>query len=114
MSEVLPGNHWRARHDKMKMKLHFLCVWAILPVTVEVWSLFAHLIPQEALSRMERGRRRQAIVPDFRLEMPSFTGVTQGETMPKLAELKMISCCKTWYAPGSNVRGTDESQWTSV
>ena len=104
MSEVLPGDHWRQRHDKMKMKIHSLCIWARLPVTVEVWSLFAHLIPQEALNRMERGRKRQAIVPDFRIEMPSATG----GTIAQLAELKMISCCESWYTPGSRVRGTDK------
>ena len=104
MSEVLPGDHWRIRHDKMKMKIHSLCIWARLPVTVEVWSLFAHLIPQQALNRMERGRKRQAIVPDFRIEMPCATG----GTMAQLAELKMISRCESWYTPGSGVRGTDK------
>ena len=88
----------------MKMKIHSLCIWARLPVTVEVWSLFAHLIPQDALNRMERGRKRQAIVPDFRIEMPCATG----GTMAQLAELKMISCCESWYTPGSRVRGTDK------
>ena len=58
MSEILPGDHWRIRHDKMKMAIHSLCVWSRLPVTVEVWGLFAHLIPAEALNRMERGRKR--------------------------------------------------------
>ena len=92
MSEILPGDHWRFRHDKMKMKIHSLCIWARPPVTVEVWSLFSHLIPQECLNRMERGRKRQAIVPDFRIEMPTGTG----GTMAQLAELKMISCWKSW------------------
>ena len=106
MSEILPGDHWRFRHDKMKMKIHSLCIWARPPVTVEVWSLFSHLIPQECLNRMERGRKRQAIVPDFRIEMP--TG-TRG-TMAQLSELKMISCFKSWYpaGSGSGVRGTDK------
>ena len=103
MSEILPGDHWRARHDKVKMSIHSLCVWARLPVTVEVWGLFSHLIPAEALTRMEKGRKRQAIVPDFRLEMP----IPTGGTRPQLAELKMISCCETWYPAGSRVRATD-------
>jgi hypothetical protein len=104
MSEILPGDHWRIRHDKVKMAMHSLCVWARLPVTVEVWALFSHLIPAEALTRMERGRKRQAIVPDFRLEMPSPTGGSS----PQLAELKIISCCETWYPAGGRVRGTDK------
>ena len=103
LSEVLPGDHWRARHDKLKMAIHSLCVWARLPVTVEVWGLFSHLIPAQALTRMERGRKRQAIVPDFRIEMPT----PNGGTSPQLAELKIISCCETWYPAGSNTRGTD-------
>ena len=104
MSEVLPGDHWRTRHDKVKMSLHSLCVWARLPVTVEVWGLFSHLIPAAGLTRMERGRKRQAIVPDFRLEMPT----PAGGTSPQLAELKIISCCESWYPAGGNVRGTDK------
>ena len=84
MSEILPGDHWRIRHDKVKMAIHSLCVLASLPVTVEVWGLFSHLIPAVSLTRMERGRKR----PDFRIEMPTPTGVT----FPQLAELKIISC----------------------
>ena len=53
MSEVLPGDHWRVRHDTIKVSIHSLCVWARVPVTVEVWGLFSHLIPAEALTRME-------------------------------------------------------------
>ena len=73
-------------------------------MTVEVWGLFSHLIPAEALTRMERGRKRQAIVPDFRMDLPS----PNYETRTQLAELKVISCCKSWYTPGSEVRATDK------
>ena len=104
MSEILPGDHWRTRHDRIKMAIHSLCIWARVPVTVEVWGLFSHLIPAEALTRMERGRKRQAIVPDFRLDLPS----PNYETRTQLAELKVISCCKSWYTPGSEVRATDK------
>ena len=71
--------------------------------SVEVWGLFSHLIPAEALTRMEKGRKRQAIVPDFRLTMPTPTG----GSISQLAELKIISCCESWYPVGSKVRGTD-------
>ena len=104
MSEVLPGDHWRTRHDRIKMAIHSLCIWARVPVTVEVWGLFSHLIPAQALTRMERGRKRQALVPDFRLELPCPTGGTK--TM--LAELKVISCCRSWYTPGAQVRATEK------
>ena len=68
--------------------------------------MFSHLIPNEALSRIEGGRKRQGLVPDFRLEMPS----TTGGTTYRLAELKVISCCDTWYKPGAsvNARGTEK------
>ena len=104
MSEILPGDHWRIRHDNVKMAIHSLCVWVRLPVTVKVWGLFSHLIPAEALTRMERGRKRHAIVPDFRREMLTPTGGSS----PQLAELKIISCCETWYPAGGRVRGTDK------
>ena len=32
---------------------------------MEVLGEFSHLIPQKGLSRMERGRKRQGLVPDF-------------------------------------------------
>ena len=51
--------------------------------------MFAHLIPREGLSRIERGRKRQGLVPDFMLEVTS--------ERKELAELKRISCCPTWY-----------------
>ena len=71
---------------------------------VEVWGLFSHLIPAAGLTRMERGRKRQAIVPDFRLEMPT----PAGGTSHQLAELNIISFCESWYPAGGNVRGTDK------
>ena len=73
-------------------------------MTVEVWGLFSHLIPAQALNRMERGRKRQAIVPDFRMEMPR----PKGGTSHQLAELKIVSCCDSWYPVGGKQRGTDK------
>ena len=76
LAEALPGDHWRTRHDKMKMAINSLCTWARLPATCEVWGLFSHLISGEALSRFEAGRKRQVLVPDFCLEVPCSTGGT--------------------------------------
>ena len=83
-----------------------MCSWARVPATVEVLGLFSHLIPSQALSRIESGRARHALVPDFRLNVPS----NLGDTQVKLAELQVINCCKTWYTTGSgvNVRATDK------
>ena len=36
--------------------------------------MFAHLIPQEGLSKIERWRKRQWLVPDFMLEITSGRG----------------------------------------
>ena len=42
---------------------------------------------------MERGRGRQGLLPDFRLEIPS----PAGEPVQRLAELKMIGAVPKWY-----------------
>ena len=86
------------------MAIHSLCIWVRVPVTVEMWVLFAHLIPADALTRMERGRKSQALVPDSRLQLHCPTGGTK----TLLAELKLISCCKSWYIPGAQVSGRDK------
>ena len=91
---ALPGDHWRKRHDKFKMMVQRLCVWAGLDCEVEVFNLFAGSIPQEGLSRMERGRKIQSIVPDLRISLP-----VEGNLVPCLHEIKIISSCKTRYAP---------------
>ena len=59
---------------------------------VEVFNLFAGSILQEGLSRMERGRKVQSIVPDMRISIPE-----EGNLVPRLHEIKMISSSKTKY-----------------
>ena len=88
------GTTGRKRHDKYKMMVQRLCVWAGLDCEVEVFNLFAGSIPQEGLNRMERGRKLQSIVPDLRISLPM-----EGNMVPRLHEIKMISSCKTRYAP---------------
>ena len=46
------------------------------------------------------------MVPDFRIKIPS----EHGESQVKLAELKLLSCCPTWYTPAvrSKVRATEK------
>ena len=43
------------------------CRWAGVPVQCEVFNLFARDIPQEGLSRIERGRKRKGMVPDSQI-----------------------------------------------
>ena len=85
---ALPGDHLRRRHDKFKLMVQRLCIWAGLECEVEVFNLFAGSIPQEGLSRMERGRKMQSIVPDLRISLP-----LEGNLVPRLHEIKMISSC---------------------
>ena len=59
-----------------------------------MFNLFASSIPQEGLSRMERGRKVQSIVPDMRISIPE-----EGNFVPRLHELKIISSSKTRYTP---------------
>ena len=49
--------------------------------------------PQEGLSRTERGRKVQSIVPDMRISIP-----VEGNLVPSLHEIKMISSSKMRYS----------------
>ena len=93
-STITTGDHYRKRHDAYKMRLFQMCQWAGLEAEVEVFNLFAASIPQEGLSRMERGRKVQSIVPDMRISIPE-----EGNFVPRLHELKIISSSKTRYNP---------------
>ena len=64
-----------------------------MPYQSEVFNLFSPLIPQEGLSRIEHGRKRQGLVPDYLLEITKERGQKQLE----LAELKVMCCCPTRY-----------------
>ena len=79
--------------------------WAGLGVQCEVFNLFAGLIPQQGLARLERGRKRQGMVADFMVQLPGEAVGVVGAAGPVavLAELKCISSCPTWYqrAPGA-------------
>ena len=81
-----------------------MILWCSIPATCEVFGLFSHLITQEGLSRLERGRERQGMVPDFMIELPSQTGGKER----KLAELKVINCCSTRYSPGQRIKAVDK------
>ena len=65
-----------------------------VPTECEVFNLFARELPQEGLARIERGRTRQAMVPDFKISIPE----AGGRNEQRLFELKVISSCPTRYA----------------
>ena len=101
-STALPGDHWRTRHDRVKIQIFRLCQWAGLPCQMEVFNLFAGSIPQAGLSRMERGKKIQSIVPDLRISLQ-----VEGNPVWSLHKLKVISSSKTRYSP---VRDKQEAE----
>ena len=81
----------------MKLLLHRLLVWAGIPVSCEVFNLFASSIPQEGLNRLEGVRRRQGLVPDFRIPV-------EGGGGSALCELKCMSASSSRYPQGRRLR----------
>ena len=90
VNATMRGDGWRVRHDEMKLLIRDLHVRAGVPIVCEVFNLFADCIPQPELNRIERGRRRQALVPDFKVRGDGGEGDV-------LCELKFINACNTWY-----------------
>ena len=84
------GDGWRVRHDEMKLLIRDVQVRAGVPIVCEVFNLFADCIPQPELNRIELGRRRQALVPDFKVRGDGGEGDVLGK-------LKFINACNTWY-----------------
>ena len=98
----LPGDHFRTKHDSLKMKLYNLAIECRVPVSCEVFGCFSHCIPQQGLARIEHGRQRQSMIPDFKFDLPT----PQGK-MASLAELKTIAFCQTYHHPGAAKRGVE-------
>ena len=94
----------------MKMRILSLLRWAGVEVDCEVFNVFSGLIPQLGLSRLEQGRKRQGLVPDFRVRVPA-AGGGEGPQVEELvlAELKVISCCPTRYQrdPRATIKAVD-------
>ena len=90
------GGEW---HDRIKTELMSMFRWSGIVATCEVWGLFKHLVPEEALSDQEVYKQKQVMIPDFRVQLSSPTGVTD----TRLAELK-FTCSKDCYKPGVRQR----------
>ena len=102
-STALPGDHWRKRHDAVKMTLYRLCLWAGISAETEVFNLFSRFIPQDSLARFESNRQRQALIPDFKIVFQ-----VGGQQRSVLHELKIISSSQTRYKPSWNERAVDK------
>ena len=92
----MTGDSLRIRHDKIKTVINGFCLNNNLRAECEVFVLFNDLIPSEALGQednLQRGRGRQGLLPDFRLELPG----PRGQPEYRLAELKVIGAVSTWY-----------------
>ena len=104
VNATMRGDGFRTRHDATKLLLRDLHVRAGVPIVCEVFNLFSDCIPQEGLNRMERGRRRQALVPDFKVQ-------GEGGEGDVLCELKYINACKSRYPrnprPRNGVRAVE-------
>ena len=70
MAEAVSGDGWRKRHDQVKMRLLGLLRWAGIEV-----------------ARIEKGRKRRGLVPDFRVRLPAAGGRPDDDKIV-LAELK--------------------------
>ena len=92
----LPGDHFRTKHDSIKMKLYNLALECRVPVTCKVFGCFSPCIPQQGLARIGRGRQRQSMVPDFKFNLSTPLGQTAS-----LAELKTIAFCQTYHHQGA-------------
>ena len=107
VAAAVQGDGFRRRHDVVKRRLLSLHKWAGIEVECEVFNLFFSLIPQRGLSRIEAGRKRQGLVPDFKIREPPVEG--RGEEATVLAELKVITSCPTRYPrnPRSTKKAVD-------
>ena len=92
-------------HVRWLLAISRECVAAKLPHDVEVYGLFAHLLPAvltEQGGELQWARARQGLVPDFRFRLPTPQGPTD-----TLAELKVISAGSTWHPAGVQGTGVD-------
>ena len=120
---ALQGDHWRQRHNSLLHLLHRMCAWAGVKSELEVFNLFSATLRQEGLSRLDKFKQRQGLVPDMRITVPRMPeplqhggggGVMVGPEIgrpvasPVLHELKVISCSQTRYKPTWTDRAVDK------
>ena len=98
----IPGGDLTARHDQVKLAINSLILDSGLRADCEVFGLFKSLIPVEAFEQeenLQRGRGRQGLLPDFKLDMPG-PGAgpgALGNVVSKLAEVKVVGAVESYY-----------------
>ena len=98
----IPGGDLTARHDQVKLAINSLILDSGLRADCEVFGLFKSLIPVEAFEQeenLQRGRGRQGLLPDFKLDIPG-PGAgpgALGNVVSKLAELKVCGAVESYY-----------------
>ena len=90
----IPRDHFRRRHDNLKITLKDKCKLSGVVIEMEVYNVFSKLIPFEGFARYESNRQRQAIIPDLCLVFP-----VCGQPKSVLQEIKFISISQTRYKP---------------
>ena len=68
LAAKMAGDGSRKTHNVIKGWIMRLHKWAGVRVECKVFGLFAEHIPQAGLIRLEKGRKRQGMVPDFRVD----------------------------------------------
>ena len=75
---------------------------AKVPAEAEVFGLFRHLIPAEALAAggpLEQARQRMGLTPDLRIRFPTAEG-----PQDLLGEIKLMSAGRTRYPADRRAR----------
>lgn len=70
LNATLQGDHFRSTHDYIKNVLNSLMNYSGIVSEVEPYGVFADLLPQQPLNRVEGFRARQSLIPDIRADLP--------------------------------------------
>ena len=92
LNATVQGNHFKATHDAVKNSINSLLKYAGIVSEVEPYGVFADLIPQQPLNRVQGNQARQSIIPDIRADLPDPELGTKRTYM----EIKTVSGAK-WY-----------------
>ena len=96
LNATVPGNAFIRGHNNMKNTLKSLFSYCGILAEVEPYGVFADVVPQRALNRVQGHRASQAMIPDLRVELPC----EKGGTKTSYLEVKTVSG-HSWYLPAT-------------